>query len=178
MVFQDLRPIKLAFSQLADLESFILSPNSYNDVKDTVLKIGEKPNLKILVLGENCGAYTMLFKITNCPSLEKVLIKKKSWGFRLANANQVMQMKIGNCQSLKKLIIEEETFKSYSKFTLSGLPRLQHLIIGTMNKAKKSNNFLNVSYFELSNLPSLQFVLLGTYSFVHTRHVLFSRLFK
>lgn len=130
----------------------------------------------MLVLGENCGGYTMSFVIAECPHLEKVLIRKNSFGFSLVNANQMMKVRVSNCRSLKQLIIEEGSFANYSKLELQGLPKLQELIIGTLNKTKKSKNFSRVDTFELVNLPALRSALLGTYSFANSRRAIFSRL--
>ena len=120
----------------------------------------------------------MTFTIKNCPQLEQVLIRRNSFGFSLVNANQMMKMSVSNCRSLKKLIIEEGSFTNYSKLELQGLPKLQELIIGTLNKKKKSKNFSRVSIFNLRNLPALRSVLIGTYSFTDVQRVYFSRLYK
>lgn len=141
-----------------------------------MMVLNGKPCLRLLVLGGNCGGYTMALTILNCPQLEQVLIRKNSFGFSLVNANQMMKLRVSNCRSLKKLIIEEGSFTNYSKLELQSLPKLQELIIGTLNKAKKSKNFSRVSVFDLRNLPALRSVLIGTYSFADARCVYFSRL--
>lgn len=88
----------------------------------------------------------------------------------------MMKVRVSNCRSLKQLIIEEGSFANYSKLELQGLPKLQELIIGTLNKTKKSKNFSRVDTFELVNLPALRSALLGTYSFANSRRAIFSRL--
>ena len=119
---------------------------------------GVYDNVVYLIIGNNNFNQATNFQINNYPNLEYLKIGDNSFtnsaggGRRLGDPKSVLQ--IYNCQKLTSIEIGRYSFSNYEKLTLSSLPLLENLTIGSIEQ--ESNNFLTAPFLLLDLLNKNQ----------------------
>ena len=153
-----------------------MESGSFNRSNNKSFVISNFIRLTTVIIERNCGRYASVFEIRDCSNLTAILVHENS--FLLYTSDEVGKMTIKNCRLLQKIILKDQTFVNYSELNLFGLPQLTDLVIGDLNPAKDSMNFLGVERLSLSKLPMLQRLIIGTMAFDFVRRVYLSRMNK
>ena len=132
------------------LNLLIIEDESFKKV--TSFSLGTMNSLEILEIGDDCfKSIASNVALYNFPELTSLKIGRNSF---YDESNDLPINKIFQIQNNSKLLsieIGEYSFSKFgSTFSISSLPLLQNLTIGSIEN--ESNNFMNVASFSISSI--------------------------
>ena len=163
-----------------------------NSEKMNTLDLSLFPQLKSIVIGDDCFMYVKEVKLIGLGRLERVVIGENSFtkeksdndknasGLYVKSCELLRELKIGNhsfeeysaCEienvpSLKVIEVGDDCFANVNEVKLVGMDQLERVVIGKNSFTKNKNSFGNDPYrhFYLKDCERLRELKMGRYSF-------------
>ena len=135
------------------LKTLTIGNESFKQV--TSFTINTLPSLESIEIGNNCfKSIASNVALYNFPELISLKIGRSSFydGMNDLPINKIFQVQ--NNSKLLSIEIGEYSFSTFgSTFSISSLPSLQNLTIGSIEN--ESNNFMNVASFSISSIINI-----------------------
>lgn len=164
------------------VEELTVEDNCFNELKTTELKLLNLPQLKRVVIGNDCFGNVRLIEMNGLNELVSVVIRKnsfsrcKEWNALWNNARRDGSCRILNCPKLISIQIGEWSLSDYHSFELHDLPSLQSIELGHWCfYYAPSFALIGLMIHEVdhADLPQLQSVALDEASFYTCHSIVF-----
>lgn len=139
--------------------------NSFENVPITQL-ISNFTQLKSLTIGNNCCKNVRSFALQHFPHLESVVVGRECFlppiSQSYMKSSQPHTLTFSDLPQLKSISIEKESFSWIKQLELSELPKLETLILGSIESAPWDPNFGTFDWtlnFRLISLDLFSFVI-------------------
>ena len=138
--------------ELNSLNSLTIEDESFKKV--TSFSLGTMNSLEILEIGNHCfKSIATDIRLYHFPELISLKIGRNSF-YDESNGQSIDKIfQVYNNSKLLSIEIGEHSFSKFgSTFSISSLPLLQNLTIGSIEN--ESNNFMNIQSFSISSIMS------------------------
>ena len=146
------------------ITELIIPSNRCNSEKMNTLDLSLFPQLKSIVIGDECFMYVKEVKLIGLDRLERVVIGENSFTKEKSdNDKNASGLYVKSCELLRELKIGNHSFEEYSACEIENVPSLKVIELG-------DDCFANVNEVELVGMDQLERVVIGMNSFTREKN--------